>query len=89
MEALHPGVSFLEVQDTSVNDVTAPSVLPKNIYVSKVGSNVPIGAVTGRGVAESYEEAVAECESKVKQIVAECKRMNQKYSDSHFGKNSF
>ncbi|KAG0652363.1 Calpain-type cysteine protease DEK1 [Hyphodiscus hymeniophilus] len=69
---------------TSVDNVTAPSVLPKNIYVQKVGENAPKGAVTGRCVTESYEQAVAECESKVRQIVAECKRMNIKYTDPHF-----
>lgn len=32
----------------------------------------------------SYEEAVKECETKVAQIVAECKRNNTKYNDPHF-----
>ena len=32
----------------------------------------------------SYEEAVRECEAKVAQIIAECKRNNKKYSDPHF-----
>lgn len=32
----------------------------------------------------SYDEAVKDCEAKVKQIVAECKRNNIKYTDPHF-----
>ncbi|MCJ1384380.1 calpain 2, (m II) large subunit [Xylographa soralifera] len=45
---------------------------------------MPKGEVGGRSIAASYEEAVKECEAKVTQIVAECKRNNQKYSDPHF-----
>lgn len=32
----------------------------------------------------SYEEARAECKAKVRAIVAECQRLNQKYVDRHF-----
>ena len=35
-------------------------------------------------MAVSYHDAVRDCESKVAQIVAECKRNNIKYTDSHF-----
>jgi hypothetical protein len=45
---------------------------------------MPKGTIKGRGVTESYDEAVRECEAKVKQIVAECRRTNTKYTDPHF-----
>lgn len=34
--------------------------------------------------AKSYEEAKAECKAKVRAIVTECRRLNQKYIDRHF-----
>ena len=36
----------------------------------------------------SYEEAVKECEAKVKLIVQECRRNNKKYTDPHFDLSS-
>jgi Calpain family cysteine protease len=49
-----------------------------------VGERTPKGVVTGRCVTESYEQAVKECETKIAQIVAECRRTNTKYSDPYF-----
>jgi hypothetical protein len=66
------------------NIVKAPSVLPRNLYVQKVGEQTPKGTVSGKCVTESYDAAVKECEAKVKQIVAECRRTNTKYTDPHF-----
>ena len=40
--------------------------------------------MTGRPVNESYDLAVKECEAKVAQIIAECRRTNTKYTDPHF-----
>ncbi|KAL2159720.1 hypothetical protein VTH06DRAFT_2289, partial [Thermothelomyces fergusii] len=37
-----------------------------------------------RPTTASYEEAAALCRAKVAQIVAECRRVNQKYRDLHF-----
>lgn len=39
--------------------------------------------------ATSYEHAKAECQAKVRAIVAECKRLNQKYYDRHFDLECF
>ncbi|KAH7360923.1 hypothetical protein BKA65DRAFT_449690 [Rhexocercosporidium sp. MPI-PUGE-AT-0058] len=61
-----------------------PSVLPKNVLTQMVGNNMPQGIVTGRPVTESYDIAVKECEIKIRQIVAECRRTNTKYCDPHF-----
>lgn len=54
-----------------------------------MGENAPKGEVEGRSVNASYEEAVKECEAKVAQIVAECKRNNRKYTDIHFDLDDF
>ncbi|KAH9206977.1 hypothetical protein DL95DRAFT_429335 [Leptodontidium sp. 2 PMI_412] len=64
--------------------VKPPSVLPKNVLTQMVGNNMPQGIVTGRPVTESYDRAVKECEVKVRQIIAECRRTNTKYCDPHF-----
>lgn len=49
-----------------------------------VGNNMPQGTVSGRPVMESYDRAVKECEVKVRQIIAESRRTNTKYSDPYF-----
>ncbi|KAL2074912.1 hypothetical protein VTL71DRAFT_8692 [Oculimacula yallundae] len=61
-----------------------PSVLPKNLLTQMVGNSMPQGIVTGRPVMESYNLAVKECETKVRQIIAECRRTSTKYCDPHF-----
>jgi len=45
---------------------------------------MPQGVVMGRPVTESYNRAVKECEIKVRQIIAECRRTNTKYCDPYF-----
>ena len=52
--------------------------------MQKIGGYEPKGIVTRRSVTDSYYEAVKECDSKVKQIVAECRRTNTKYTDHYF-----
>lgn len=54
-----------------------------------VREHVPKGDVGGRSIAASYEDAVKECEAKVAQIVAECRRDNKKYTDPHFDLDDF
>ncbi|MCJ1286940.1 calpain 2, (m II) large subunit [Xylographa opegraphella] len=63
---------------------SSSSVLPSNVYGKLVRQHTPEGEVGGRSIAASYEKAVKECEARVIQIVAECKRNNMKYSDPHF-----
>src|SRR5437763_11531812 len=60
------------------------TVLPDNLFAKKTAAQVPKGAVPSQSVTESFEEAVATCKAKVEKIVAECKRVNQKYRDPHF-----
>jgi hypothetical protein len=45
---------------------------------------MPQGEVKGQSIAVSYKQAVQDCIAKVKTIVAECRRNNQKYTDPHF-----
>jgi hypothetical protein len=45
---------------------------------------MPQGEVKGQSVGVSYKQAVQDCIAKVKTVVAECRRNNQKYTDPHF-----
>jgi hypothetical protein len=69
---------------TTKNPGKAFTVLPENLFAKKTAAQVPEGAVSSQSVIKSFEEAVATCRAKVDKIVAECKRVNQKYRDPHF-----
>ena len=45
---------------------------------------MPQGEVKGQSISVSYKQALQDCVSKVKTIVAEARRNNQKYTDPHF-----
>jgi hypothetical protein len=60
------------------------TVLPDNPYARKKAAKTPHGTVSGQRAAKSYEEARAECEGDVDRITKECRRLNQKYRDTHF-----
>ncbi|KAK5230439.1 hypothetical protein LTR99_008256 [Exophiala xenobiotica] len=60
------------------------TVLPDNPYARKKAAKTPHGTVSGQRAAKSYEEARAECERDVERITKECRRLNQKYRDTHF-----
>ena len=60
------------------------SILPDDVYAKLERQNAPKGASQGVSIVASYKEAVKDCEDKVAIIVAECKRNNIKYTDSHF-----
>ncbi|KAK3945968.1 calpain family cysteine protease [Diplogelasinospora grovesii] len=66
----------------------ATRVLPQNEYAdraAKRSSNSTKGGVGGGQTAQaSYEEAAVLCKAKVDKIIAECRRVNQKYRDVHF-----
>ena len=59
-------------------------MLPSGLISKLRPQQPPKTEVHGNSVAASYLEAVEQCEKKVAQIVAECKRNNIKYSDPHF-----
>jgi hypothetical protein len=44
----------------------------------------PKGAIEEENALEPHEEAVQRCKAKVEAIVAECRRVNCKYSDPDF-----
>lgn len=50
----------------------------------KAASEDDNGLNSHKSPAKSYEEASAECSAKVRAIVAECERLNQKYVDRYF-----
>ncbi|KAI9785388.1 MAG: hypothetical protein M1839_000407 [Geoglossum umbratile] len=60
------------------------TILPHNYYVGKAAAARPVGAVPGRAATTSFEEAVNICRAKVEKISKECRRVNQKYRDTHF-----
>ncbi|KAI9805931.1 MAG: hypothetical protein M1825_000545 [Sarcosagium campestre] len=60
------------------------TVLPNDLYAKRAAARAPKGAVPGHSAVASYEEAATVCRAKVDMIVAECRRVNQKYSDAHF-----
>jgi hypothetical protein len=60
------------------------TVLPDNPYAKSKAAKVPKGVVQGYHAVKSYEQARKECESAVRKIAKECRRVNQKYRDPHF-----
>ncbi|KAL2020944.1 hypothetical protein VTK56DRAFT_7831 [Thermocarpiscus australiensis] len=65
----------------------ATTILPKNELTERLAKRSAAKDLAGGGsktTTTSYEEAAALCRAKVEQIVAECRRVNQKYTDPHF-----
>ncbi|KXX79311.1 Calpain-B [Madurella mycetomatis] len=63
------------------------TILPKNVLAERLAKRSAAKDLAGgrsRTASTSYEEAAALCRAKVDKIVAECRRVNQKYRDTHF-----
>lgn len=60
------------------------SIFPRSLYRSVLPPDYPAGARSSRNAAESYEAAAKECREKVKRIVRECNRTNEKFTDPDF-----
>ncbi|KAH8194709.1 hypothetical protein TruAng_011121 [Truncatella angustata] len=60
------------------------SIFPRSLYQAILPPNYPAGARSSRNAAESYEAAAKECREKVKRIVRECHRTNEKFTDPDF-----
>ena len=58
-------------------------ILPDNYHAKSVLQR-PDADEGCHGAVESYEEAARICKEKVKKIVKECRRINQRYRDPHF-----
>lgn len=59
-------------------------VFPSSLYANLLPSPRKPGIVKGRNAAESYETAAKECRARVKRIIRECQRTNEKFTDPDF-----
>ncbi|KAI1074465.1 calpain family cysteine protease [Whalleya microplaca] len=60
------------------------SIFPRSLYRSVFPPINLRGARSARNAAESYEAAAKDCRDKVKRIVRECHRTNEKFTDPDF-----
>ncbi|KAF2503244.1 cysteine proteinase [Lophium mytilinum] len=60
------------------------NIFPPSLYTNLLPPLKPRGPAKGINAAESYEAAAAECRNKVKRIVRECHRTNEKFTDPEF-----
>ncbi|KAK2008455.1 calpain family cysteine protease [Colletotrichum eremochloae] len=60
------------------------SIFPRSLYASLLPDFQARGASSTRNAQESYEAAARECREKVKRIVRECDRTNEKFTDPDF-----
>lgn len=60
------------------------SIFPPSLYANLLPPRHKKGPVKGKNAAESYEAAAEECRNKVKRIVRECNRTNEKFTDPDF-----
>jgi hypothetical protein len=61
------------------------SIFPKTLYASLLPPlRDPRGTASSRNATESYEIAAEECREKVRRIVRECNRTNEKFTDPDF-----
>ncbi|USP75545.1 hypothetical protein yc1106_02819 [Curvularia clavata] len=59
-------------------------IFPQSLYANLLPPQHPVGTVVGKNAAESYQAAAAECRARVKRIVKECHRTNEKFTDPDF-----
>ncbi len=60
------------------------SIFPRSLYATLLPPAQARGVSSARNAAESYEAAAKECREKVKRIVRECNRTNEKFTDPDF-----
>lgn len=60
------------------------TIFPSSLYTNLLPPPRKPGTSTGKNAAESYEAAAAECRARVKRIVRECNRTNEKFTDADF-----
>ncbi|KAF1814754.1 cysteine proteinase, partial [Eremomyces bilateralis CBS 781.70] len=64
---------------------TAHCIFPPTLYADLLPPETsPYGASSSRNAVESYEEAAAACRARVRSIVRECERTNEKFTDAEF-----
>ena len=59
-------------------------VFPTSLYKNLIPPPRRPGIVQGQNAAESYETAAKECRARVKRIIRECQRTNEKFTDPDF-----
>ena len=59
-------------------------IFPSSLYANLLPPKHKPGTSTGKNAAESYETAAAECRARVKKVVTECHRTNEKFTDPEF-----
>ncbi|KAF2004785.1 cysteine proteinase [Amniculicola lignicola CBS 123094] len=59
-------------------------IFPPSLYQNLLPPKAKVGTVKGKNAAASYEAAAEECRIRVKRIVKECHRTNEKFSDPEF-----
>ena len=62
-------------------------IFPQSLYANLLPPQHPVGTVVGKNAAESYKAAAAECCARVKRIIKECHRINEKFTDPDFDIN--
>src|SRR5436190_21835813 len=60
------------------------SIFPRRLYANLLPPLHPKGVSIAHGADESYRAAVKECQERVKRIVRECVRTNEKFTDPDF-----
>ncbi|KXH31552.1 calpain family cysteine protease [Colletotrichum simmondsii] len=60
------------------------SIFPRALYTSLLPAFQVKGASSTRNAQESYDAAARECREKVKRIIRECERTNEKFTDPDF-----
>ena len=59
-------------------------IFPLSLYKNLLPSRSNSATTKGKNAAESYEAAATECRARVKRIVRECRRTNEKFTDPDF-----
>ena len=60
------------------------TVLPDNLYAKRAAVQASRKVGTLKNAVASYEQAASTCKAKVEKIAQDCRRLNQKYKDTHF-----
>ncbi|KAF2786476.1 cysteine proteinase [Melanomma pulvis-pyrius CBS 109.77] len=59
-------------------------IFPSSLYANLLPPHTKPGPAKGRNAAESYQVAADECRARVKRIIRECHRTNEKFTDPEF-----
>ncbi|KAF2258690.1 cysteine proteinase [Lojkania enalia] len=60
------------------------NIFPSSLYANLLPPQRKPGPSKGKNAAESYQAAADECRARVKRIVRECQRTNEKFTDPDF-----